>query len=84
MGDRELSLTTLEFDLLYALVQARGRVLTRDYLSDVLLRVGSDVDIRDRSIDVYVRRLRSKLGDDARQPRYVSTVRGVGYRLCGA
>jgi two-component system response regulator ResD len=80
-GEEELDLTALEFDLLYALVQARGRVLTRDRLVSVLLRHHSSADIRDRSIDVYVRRLRQKLCDDAQRPRYVATVRGIGYRL---
>ena len=81
LGGRELELTAAEFDLLYALVRGRGRVLTRDALMDALLRTAAEVGIQERSIDVYVRRLRSKLGDDARQPRYVRTVRGVGYRL---
>ena len=83
VGDRELQLTGTEFDLLHALVQARGRVLTRDLLIAEVLRIHPDLGIQDRSIDVYVRRLRSKLGDDARHPRYVCTVRGVGYRLAG-
>jgi DNA-binding response OmpR family regulator len=82
-GGRELELTAAEFDILYALVRGRGRVLTRDALMDAVLRTEAEVGIQERSIDVYVRRLRSKLGDDARHPRYVRTVRGVGYRLAG-
>jgi DNA-binding response OmpR family regulator len=82
LHDHTLDLTTSEFDLLQALVHARGRVLTREFLIDAVIR--SDADgIQDRSIDVYVRRLRSKLGDDARDPGHVVTVRGVGYRLAG-
>lgn len=77
----DLELTATEFDLLYALVKAHGRVLTREFLIDAVLRTNLDQGIQDRSIDVYVRRLRSKLGDDARVPNHVVTVRGIGYRL---
>jgi DNA-binding response OmpR family regulator len=76
---RPLELSLAEFRLLAALVEAGGRVLTRDRLLDVLS--GSESDgVLERSVDVYVGRLRSKLGDDADRPRYVATVRGVGYR----
>ncbi len=84
LRDQALELTTSEFDLLHALVQARGRVLTREFLIDSVLRSNVDHGIQDRSVDVYVRRLRSKLGDDARDPGHVVTVRGIGYRLAGA
>jgi len=80
-GERELELTAAEFDLLYALVHGRGRVLSRQVLTEAVLRSPSDEGIQERSIDVYVRRLRAKLGDDARRPRYVRTVRSIGYRL---
>lgn len=75
-----LELTTLEFDLLAALLGAEGRVLTRDLLMDLLEQDGAE-PILERSIDAYVARLRSKLGDPARCPRYIETVRGIGYRL---
>lgn len=85
MHDHDLALTASEFDLLHALVKARGRVLTREFLIDAVLRSNNiDHGILDRSIDVYVRRLRSKLGDDARVPNHVVTVRGIGYRLAEA
>jgi DNA-binding response OmpR family regulator len=80
-GERPLDLTAVEFDLLHALVRADGRVLTRNLLIDAVRRGEAGEDIRDRTIDVYVRRLRSKLEDDFRSPLYVRTVRGVGYRL---
>ncbi|MHB8611958.1 MAG: response regulator transcription factor [Candidatus Dormibacteraceae bacterium] len=79
--EHNLDLTATEFDLLYALVKARGRVLTREFLIDAVLRSNVGQGIRDRSIDVYVRRLRSKLCDNARVPNHVVTVRGIGYRL---
>jgi len=83
VGARELALTTAEFDLLHVLVRGRGRVLTRAALTEAIARPAALDGIQDRSIDVYVRRLRAKLGDDARHPRYVLTVRGVGYRVAG-
>jgi two-component system alkaline phosphatase synthesis response regulator PhoP len=54
-------------------------VLSRDTLLDTLYGA-ADGDAVDRTIDVYVRRLRERLGDVAEAPRYVATVRGVGYR----
>lgn len=75
----ELELTTLEFAILASLMKARGRVKSRE----TLLEDVSDrrFDVFDRSIDVHVSQLRRKLGDDARHPRYIVTVRGVGYKL---
>ena len=56
-----------------------GRVLSRDQLLDAVYGRG-EVGVMDRTIDAHVRRLREKLGDDPDHPRYVATVRGVGYR----
>ncbi len=72
-------LTALEFRLLAALVEADGRVLTRDQLMDAVYADG-EAYVLDRTIDALVKRLREKLHDDAERPRYVATVRGVGYR----
>jgi len=78
-GGAPVPLTTAEFRLLAALVEADGRVLTREMLLDALY--GSNyVEVLDRTIDVHIRRLREKLGDDAEEPRYIATVRGAGYR----
>ncbi len=72
-------LTRVEFRILAALLEADGRVLTRDQLLDAVW--GRDQDeVLDRTIDVHIRRLRDKLDDDPEQPLYVMTVRGVGYR----
>jgi two-component system alkaline phosphatase synthesis response regulator PhoP len=80
---RLIELSALEFRLLAALVQADGHVLSRDRLLDVLS--GPDAEgVLERSVDVYVGRLRSKLGDDPERPRYVATVRGAGYRTTRA
>lgn len=78
-GNVALDLTTSELRLLLALIDADGRILTRDALLDALYG-GGDGDVLERTIDVYIRRLREKLGDDVEQPRYVMTVRGAGYR----
>src|SRR5438105_358811 len=76
---RPLLVTTAEFRLLVALAEAQGRVLSRDALLDALYGHGA-AETLDRTIDVYVGRLREKLGDDPDRPRYIATVRGVGYR----
>ena len=76
-GDVELSLTTYEFDLLHALAERAGRVLTREQLVDLVR--GSADEAFDRSIDVHVSHLRKKLGDDPKSSRIIKTVRGVGY-----
>src|SRR4051812_8456323 len=74
-----LPLTRQEFDLLLALARASGRVKTRETL---LLEVADrDFEGFDRSIDVHISSLRRKLGDDARSPRWIETIRGVGYML---
>jgi DNA-binding response OmpR family regulator len=78
-GDELLPLTPVEFKLLVTLVAADGRALTRDQLLDAVYG-SDDGDVLDRTIDVHIGRLREKLDDDADQPRYVMTVRGVGYR----
>jgi two-component system OmpR family response regulator len=82
MGDRVVPLSALELRLLWALLDADGRALTRDQLLDAIHGTGEG-DVLDRAIDVYVKRLREKLGDDPLEPRYVATVRGVGYRAVG-
>ena len=76
---RPVPLSAVEFRLLAAIIGANGRVLTRDQLLDLVYGVDAD-PVLDRTIDVHVGRLRHKLGDSAETPRYVATVRGVGYR----
>jgi DNA-binding response OmpR family regulator len=81
LGGEPIALTTAEFDLLALLLRNAGRVLTRDQILDELR--GLEWDAFDRSIDVLVSRLRHKLGDDPRRPRYVRTVWGKGYCFAG-
>lgn len=74
-----LVLTPIEFDMLLSLGRAAGRVKSREQL---LLEVAErDFEVFDRSIDVHISSLRKKLGDDAKSPRWIETVRGAGYRL---
>lgn len=79
LDDQPLELTALEFAILASLLKAKGRVKTRERLIEEV----SDrrFDVFDRSIDVHVSSLRRKLGDDAKSPRFIHTVRGVGYAL---
>jgi DNA-binding response OmpR family regulator len=79
VAGRPITLTSVEFRLLSALLEADGRVLSRGQLLDAVYGV-DEAEIHDRTIDVHIRRLRDKLGDDPDRPRYVATVRGVGYR----
>jgi DNA-binding response OmpR family regulator len=79
LDGEDLVLTTYEFDLLHALAQRPGRVLTREQLVDLVR--GSADEAFERSIDVHVSHLRKKLGDDPKSPRILKTVRGVGYLL---
>jgi DNA-binding response OmpR family regulator len=81
LADRDLELTGAEFALLGLLVRNRDRVLTRDRIMDEIR--GLDWDSYDRSIDVLVSRLRQKLGDDAKRPSFIRTIRGSGYRFIG-
>ncbi len=77
-GD-DVELTYVEFELLSALARSPGRVFTRDML---LARIWGDSAYRDqRTIDVHVRHLREKIELDAKDPEFVFTVRGVGYRF---
>jgi DNA-binding response OmpR family regulator len=79
LAGRPIELTAIEFRLLVALLEADGRVLTRDQLLDAVYGLDGDA-VLERTIDVHVGRLRDKLGDTAAEPRFVATVRGVGYR----
>ena len=72
-----IALSPMEFDLIKAFAERPGRVLSRDTLLE--LAHGRDWDPFDRSIDVRVTRLRKKIEEDPAYPRYIKTIRGVGY-----
>ncbi len=79
MGDQELQLTTKEFDLLRVLVRDAGKVVTREQI----MREVWDTNWwgSTKTLDMHISWLRRKLGDDAAKPRYITTVRGVGFRF---
>jgi DNA-binding response OmpR family regulator len=79
LEDQPIKLTALEFNLLESLARARGRVKTREHLIDLL--GDRSYDGLDRSIDVHIWSLRRKLGDDPKNPRFIRTIRAVGYML---
>lgn len=79
VNGKPIGLTTHEFALLRALAERSGRVLSRQQLLD--LASGSPDDAFDRSIDVHISRLRHKLECDPKRPRFLKTVRGLGYTL---
>ena len=72
-----ITLSTVEFDLLALLAQQAGNVVTRQDMFEALRNL--DYDGLDRSIDLYVSRIRKKLHDDAKNPAIIKTVRGTGY-----
>jgi DNA-binding response OmpR family regulator len=74
-----LALTPVEFDLLASLARAKGRVKSREALLDEIR--DRNYDVFDRSIDVHISSLRKKLGDDAKEPRFIRTVRSAGYLM---
>ena len=79
VAGRRLALTPAEFELLATLARQPGRVFTRAQLLDVV--GGVDTDAFERAIDAHVKNLRRKLEPDPRNPRYVLTVYGIGYRF---
>ena len=74
-----IELTTAQFDLLTVLAGRPGQVFTRLQLLDAVQ--GDAFEGYERTIDVHIKNLRRALGDDPRMPRYISTVRGVGYKF---
>ena len=79
LRDEEIGVTYVEFEILGALARSPGRVLTRETL---LEHVWGDSEYRDpRTVDVHIRHLREKLEGDPKDPEFLFTVRGVGYRF---
>lgn len=74
-----IEMTTTEFELLKTLVANAGRIIPRERLME--LARGEEFAAFDRSVDVHISHIRKKLGDDGKRPRFVKTVRGVGYTV---
>lgn len=77
VGGRVVTLTTYEFRVLSALVRRHGRALSRDQIMDLV--ADREWNPLDRSIDVLIGKIRKKLGDDSRDPRFIRTIRNTGY-----
>ena len=77
VGGKNCELTSYQFDLLTALAERAGRVLTRDQIMEAVR--GRELDAFDRSIDVHMGRIRAAIEVDAKAPKRILTVRGVGY-----
>jgi DNA-binding response OmpR family regulator len=77
LRNTELELTTSEFDILALFLRHPGNALTREQMLDTLR--GIDWEAYNRSVDIAVSRLRQKLGDDPKRPRYIKTIWGTGY-----
>lgn len=77
---KDVSLSAVEFDVLSALIESKGRVISRDRL--MTLARGRDYEAFDRSIDVHVSRIRKKIEVDPGRPERIKTVWGKGYMWC--
>jgi two-component system, OmpR family, response regulator len=76
-----VDLTTSEFQLLQTLAESHNRVMSRERLFEITRN--DNYDSFDRAIDIQIGRLRKKLNDDPKSPRYIKTIRGVGYMFVG-
>jgi len=77
ISGKQRTLTSYQFSLLVALAEHAGRVLSREVLMDLVK--GAALEAFDRSIDVHISRIRAAIEDDAKNPRRIITVRGIGY-----
>jgi DNA-binding response OmpR family regulator len=80
-NDKEVDLTTTEFNLLKVFMENRGIILNRDQI--IALSFGNDYEGFDRNIDSYIRRIRKKIEDDPANPKYLVTKYGAGYMFGG-
>ena len=79
IGTKDIHLSGAEFEMLRVFLRYSGQILCRDFLHERL--IGNEWDGLDRSVDQRVVRLRKKLGDSAEHPRWIVSVRGVGYKM---
>lgn len=78
-NDAKIELTLKEFELLQILIKNKGRVMTRDFLLDKVW--GYEYIGETRTVDVHIRHLRQKIENDDKNPKYIETIRGIGYRF---
>ncbi len=79
-NNQEITLTTLEWEILITLLNANGKVVTRDRLLDISYNKKGNI-INDNSLTVYIKRLRQKIEDDINNPSIIKTIKGVGYKI---
>ncbi|MDR1318516.1 MAG: response regulator transcription factor [Treponema sp.] len=77
-----LALTRDEYNILSLLMSRQAKIFTRDEILESIK--GEDYDGFDRSVDTHIKKLRAKIGDDPKSPKYIATVYGMGYRFGGA
>ncbi|GAA0734635.1 response regulator transcription factor [Clostridium oceanicum] len=78
-NDKKIDLTLKEFELLEVLIRNKGKVMKRDFLLDRIW--GYEYIGETRTVDVHIRHLRKKIEDDDKNPKYIETIRGIGYRF---
>ncbi|MDR0554691.1 MAG: response regulator transcription factor [Treponema sp.] len=78
-GGQVLTLTRDEYHILVLLMSRQAKIFTRDEILEAIK--GNDFDGFDRAVDSHIKRLRAKIGDDPKNPRYIQTVYGMGYRI---
>ncbi len=81
LANEKLNISSFEFELLFLLIKNKGRVLSRDAIMDNLR--GIDWSVYDPSVDMLISRLRQKLDDDPKNPKYIKTIRSTGYIFIG-
>lgn len=77
VGGKNLKLSATEFKLLVYLCERPNKIYNREHLLDAVW--GDDVFVEPRTVDVHIRRLRTKIEDDPNNPKYIKTMRGIGY-----
>jgi DNA-binding response OmpR family regulator len=76
-----ITLTRDEYNILILLMSRQAKIFTRDEILEAVK--GDDYDAFDRTIDAHIKKLRAKIGDDSKSPKYITTVYGMGYRIGG-
>jgi DNA-binding response OmpR family regulator len=80
-NEKTIVLTRDEYNILTLLMSRQAKIFTRDEILEAVK--GDDYDAFDRTIDAHIKKLRAKIGDDSKSPKYITTVYGMGYRIGG-
>ncbi|WP_229860031.1 response regulator transcription factor [Candidatus Sulfurimonas baltica] len=76
-----LDLTKIEYDILHLFLQNQGKVLSRESISNSV--TGIEYNSKERTIDMHISNIRQKIGDDSKDPKYIKSVWGIGYKFIG-